>query len=685
MNFFKRTCTLLLAALLVFSLAACNSGTSSTPDQSQAGDTQGDTPDNATASNDKVLVVAVDATFEEKWNPFIVESAYDHQAVDQVFTPICQLNLRNELVPYGGNITAEETDDGGVLYTVTINEGMKFTDGEPVTIDDYIYGIYVRSDPSYAGRPGSTLGGFIEGVPEYFYDNANYSDDIAALEEEVAKRYDPANVTFEDFLEYAKATNLDGWWDGDPESGEDWPGYIDGEGFGEDLAAIDATNADQLFELLAKVEYENYGEYYDTLTWGSEKAKSDYALSNLSEGVDVTEISGVTRIDDLTCTVKFTTISITGDRELALNNGLGNLIPEHYYGAVTKGDVSSIIANMEPMGSGPYKWAGFADNIITCTANDEFFMAAPKIGTVRWQYIPQPDIVTSLASGAIDIANPSSSKANVEELTALGLEFALIDNAGYGYMAMNTERVPLEVRKGYFSLMNRAPTVEGYYGPDLAQVIERPMTTTLAEYPIDATAYYTYSRDEALKYFEQAGYTQDASGKLVDATGKQLVLNTYIGGSGEGDHPAYAMLVQAAEDMAALGGELQIQDVEFGVLQGAMNDGTADAWIMAWGSVYDCDKSTQFHSTGGQNRYNFSNQKMDDLLDEIVQTIDLEERRALVAEMLDFAMDQCLEMPIYQRKNMLAYNSTTVDMNTIPEASASYDYNQVLWQVDLLG
>lgn len=648
-----------------------------------AGNAPGGTADQAL--NDKLIVIGVDATFEEKWNPFSVESAYDHQVIDQIFTPICLINERNELEPYGGDISYQENPDGTVLYTITINKGMTFTNGQGVTIDDYIWSIYVRADPSYTGV-GSALSSFIEGLENYYYDDPDYADRLKTMEQEAKARYSPGTISLEDFLDYARATNLDGWWKGNPGGGagggKTWSDYAKDEGFGDQLAQINPGDPAAMLDLIGEIEWKNYRDGYDTSGWALEKAKKDYALGNLSEGVTVKEISGIKKIDDYTCTVLITKKDIYGDRGLTTQNGFGKLIPRSYYGDITKGDVSAILANMNPLGSGPYIWQGFRDNIATCRANKDFFKGIPKTGRIRWQYIPQTEIISALASGVIDIANPSASKTNIAEMDRLGLRYDLIDNPGYGYMAMNTQRVPLLVRKGYWCLMNRGPSVEGYFGAQLAQVIERPMTTTVAEYPSGAAPYYPYSREEALKYFQEAGYSQ-VNGKLVDSAGKQLVLNTYIGGSGEGNHPAYAMLVQAAEDMRSLGGEIQIQDVAFNVLQGAMNDGAADGWIMAWTSVYDCNKAPQFRSDGSQNRYNFKDPKMDGMLDRITETIDLGERRVLVAEMLDYAMDRCLELPLYQRKNAIAYNTNTLDMNTVPKAATAADYENVLWQVDV--
>ena len=396
-----------------------------------------------------------------------------------------------------------------------------------------------------------------------------------------------------------------------------------------------------------------------------------------AEGVKVPEIAGVKRVDDYTATVTYNSVNIIGDRTINMY-----LVPEHYYGEYTKGDVGNILKNMEPMGSGPYKWGGFSDNIVTLTANNDYFEGQPKTPNVKFQFVPHADTVAELAAGRIDIGNPNSSQEVLDEIEASGnMAYELVPNAGYGYMGMNAKTMSKEVRQGIFYLMNRKPAVQGYFG-ELANVIERPMTTILAEYPKDATEVYAYSPDKALEKFKEAGYTQQ-NGKLVNSKGEQLKVVAYVGGSGSGDHPAYAMLTQASTAMAELGGELQIQDVDFNVLQAAMNDGTADMWCLAWGASNNCDRSPQFSSTGAQNRYGIADEKMDNLLAEIVKESDLEARKVLVSQMLDHAMDLAIELPLYQRQNVWGYNSDNINMDTVEESSATWDFTDFLWKIEM--
>lgn len=630
------------------------------------------------------LVIATQ-TFEGKFNPFYAESAYDMQVLDQIFVNPQIVNKDNKLEDWAGSITYKEiaAEDGHtqVEYTVKVKKGMKFTDGEPITIDDVIYYYYVLADPSYTGPSSTFYTEDIVGLKEYYYDDPNYSAVIEGYAKTVVEKYSLDTISKEDFITYLIESNLDGWWNGKPSSdiAKDytWSDYIIDEGYEEQLKNIDATNPDAMLALLAEIEYTSYGEYYDPASWWEAKLAEDYIKGNLADGINVETISGITRVDDYTCKVLYDSVNIYGDR--AIN---GPIVPSHYYGSFTKGNAEAVVSvNMDrPMGSGPYIWGGFADNIVTCTANDDYFQGKPYVKTVKWQVYSDDDIYAAFVAGDIDIANPTLNKDKLQEYIDAEFAYDLIDNNGYGYLGINANNVDKLVRKGFMHLLNRAPSVEGYYGT-MAQVIERPMTTTLAEYPQDAKEFYGYNPTKALDYFKQAGYEQK-DGKLVK-NGKQLVLNVYIGGDGVGNHPGYAMLTQAANDLAGMGGELIINDVQFSVLQNAMNSGEADMFVLAWGTVTTCDQRTTYMTGGGQNRYNVSNKELDKLLEQVVITMDLKERSAIVAKALDIVMDEAVEMPLYQRKNGYVYNPVTVNLSSLPETTTYWSYERVLWKVKL--
>ena len=655
----RKILALLLSATMLFTLGGCSS--------------DGKGNNKGGASNNTLVIGTL--TFNGVFNPFFYNTAYDNQAYQTVFTKVCEINENNELIDKGGSITAEEitAEDGNVqtLYTIKLKEGMKFHDGEDVTIDDLIFSYYVYADPTYDGMSSFISSIDIVGMKEYYYDDANYSSKIAEIKAQAEKKA----ATEEGFIQYLIDSNCEGWYKGDPNGdigdGKTFIEYLKNEGYEADSVA---SNSDEFLKLLAKCEYEKYKDSYDAVAWWTSTLSKDYISAGLEDGIDVETITGINKVDDLTCTVLVNGINVIGDRELAVKE----LTPEHYYGeGFVKGNLSGVKAkNDTPMGSGPYKWVGYDNNVVSVTKFDDYFLGVPKIENIKYQVIEEEQKVNAIISGDIDITDPSASLEIMEELEANEIEYSLIGNPGYGYIAISAKRVPdLKVREGLMHLMTREQAIATYYG-ELAQVIERPMTPTLAEYPQDAKEYWGYDKEKALECFKEAGYEQ-VGGKLVK-DGKQLTVEVVIGDASS--HPSTPILTQMKSDMEELGAELIINDVDFSILSNRVNNDDVDMWVMAWGNSTNCDLSqifgSEFTKAGGSNRTWVEDSEVDALLKEVMQTLDLEERKALVAKELDKIMSWATYMPVYQRKNLWVYNPETVNTDTIPENTSTY-YNYV--------
>lgn len=655
----------ILAALLSATMLLTVAGCGNKGENGSASNNTG-----TTNSSNNTLVIGT-STFNGIFNPYFYSSAYDAEAMAPVFTSVCGTNENNELVPRGGEITSEEVkaEDGSVQtkYTIKLKEGMKYHDGTDVTIDDLIFAYYVYADPTYDGMASFVSSLDIVGMKEYYYDDANYSTKVA----EIAAQAGEKAATEEGFIQYLVESNCDGWYQGDPSGdigdGTTFVDYLKKEGYDADSVA---SNSDEFLKLLAKCEYEKYADGYDATAWWTSKLSSDYISEGLADGIDVETITGIEKVDDLTCTVLVNGINISGDRQLALQS----LTPKSYYGeGFTKGDLSMVKAkNDTPMGSGPYKWVGYDNNVVSLTKFDDYYLGTPKIENVKFQVIDEEQKVNAVISGDIDITMPSASLEIMEELKANEINYSLVGNPGYGYIALSAKRVPdKKVREGLMHLMTREQAISTYYG-ELAQVIERPMTPTLAEYPTDAKEYWGYDKDKALECFKEAGYTQEG-GKLVK-DGKQLSVEVCIGNASS--HPSTPILTQMKADMEELGAELIISDVDASILFNRMENDDVDMWVAAWGNATDCDVSQMFGSEftkkGGSNRTWVEDKKVDDLLQKVMKTLDLEERKALVAEELDQIMSWATYMPIYQRKNLYIYNPETVNMDTIPKNTSTY-------------
>ena len=114
------------------------------------------------------LVVGT-ANFDGKFSPFFYTNAYEGEVLDLIHLPllgtdregaVVMSGIKGETRPYNGtdytytgiaDCTVTENPDGTVHYDITLKEGIKFSDGVTIDIDDVIFSLYVTLDPSYDG------------------------------------------------------------------------------------------------------------------------------------------------------------------------------------------------------------------------------------------------------------------------------------------------------------------------------------------------------------------------------------------------------------------------------------------------------------------------------------------------------------------------------------------------------
>lgn len=653
---FKKIMALAIAGVMAISLAACGSKDEATGEvaESQSGTSQYNT-----------LVVGT-SEMNGVFNPFFYSTAYDHYAFQSIFDMVTIRDDNNELKPNLGEISFEEIkNEAGettqIKYTIKLKEGVKFSDGEDVTIDDLIFTYYVLADPYYDGMlTFRTLD--IVGLNEYYYDSPDYATKM----EEFQQKAD--NISDEEVNKYIETTV-------DTDIAENTAKSINEAlefGIDPNASDLDAQVRAKYIETLKAdegIKQEAADDLFNTL-------KKEYIDANLADGVQVTEISGIEKVDDYTCTVLVNGVSITAEREL----GQQYVMPQHYYGVgddgteFKKGDMSIPKSRTEaPMGSGAYIFKKYENNILELEANPNYFKGAPKTPYLKFQVTSENNKVDAIINQDIDITDPAAQKETMSKLEENGIEYNLTDDNGYGLIGINSERIPdINVRKGLMHLMNRKPAIDSYYG-DLAEVLERPMPSTLPEYPQDAQEYYGYDKAKALEYIEKAGYTKDANGKLVDSTGKQLKIE--IGVSDLATNPTANILSQMKTDLDEMGAEFIVSDLQFNVLADRVLSGDLDMFVLGWGNVTHADLRQLYHSSSieaGSNYYRLASPELDALLEEASSTLDLEKRKEIIAKALDLIMENAVTMPIHQKKKLTVFNGETLNMDTVYRSSSPY-------------
>lgn len=451
----------------------------------------------------------------------------------------------------------------------------------------------------------------------------------------------------------------------------------------------------------------------------------------VATGDDVPNIKGIIRTGDYSLTVHMTEYDAT-----AIYNMSFSIAPLHHYGDVSKydydnnkfgfdkGDLSGVKAKTtEPLGCGPYIFKSYENGVVTMEANPTYFLGEPKTKTVLFKEGEDADYVPGIVTGTYDLAVPSISEETLNaitdansngELTGDTLTTILVDYRGYGYLGINADLVNIDgdpgseeskaLRKGFMTVLAvyRDTVINSYYG-DRAAVIQYPISNTSwaapqpadegyrAAYSVDADGNDIFDSsmndeqkyDAALKaavtFFEKAGYTFDADGKVASApAGAPESYEILIPGQGKQDHPTYGIATAASKALETIGIKLSVNDVGTSVWNNALEGNTAQMWVAAWQSTADPDMYQVYHSSNAHgkgtnsNHYQVDDPALDALIIDGRTSADTEYRKSVYKQAMEIIMDWGVELPVYQRKDCTVASTIRVDCDTLPKDMTPY-------------
>ena len=184
---------------------------------------------------------------------------------------------------------------------------------------------------------------------------------------------------------------------------------------------------------------------------------------------------------------------------------------------------------------------------------------------------------------------------------------------------------------------------------------------------------YAAAKTAALGYLEAAGYTVE-NGKVTAAPeGAKLKYQVDIGGNGQGDHPTFLILKNAAAALAEIGMELYVNDLaNANDLYAAYQTGVSEMWCAAWGAATDPDMYQLYHSEGSTNYYQISDPELDELIEAGRMSTDQTYRKSIYKAAMEIIMDWGVEIPIYQRSECYLFSTEHVDISTLPTDMTPY-------------
>ena len=733
------------AALSLSLLAGCGGAASS------SAATSGESSSTATASTTTTAdgtIVLAETGFEGKFSPFFAASASDQDVIDLTQLGLLGADRKGEMIlngiegetrEYNGteytyrgtsDCTVTENADGTVTYDIKLRDDLKFSDGEPVTIDDVIFSMYVYLDPTYDGSV-TMYSTPIVGLEEYRNSMSTLSKLIAEAGED--------NTDYTNFTEEQQKAFWDAVNDGGVKFAQEIVDYMlangatdvasAAAGWGFDGLAADATAKD--FFLAIGAQYDWNFSAMEAETAGS--ALSDlipedvyaYATTGVAVGADVPSVAGIVKTGDYSMTLTTSELSTTMIYQLQMP-----IAPLHYYGdkslydydnnsfGFPKGDLSVVRSKTgAPMGGGMYTFSKYSDGVVYLDANPTYYDGAPKIAHVNMKETQEADKITGVQAGTIDISDPSYSLEVADQIADInGVEgedgpvitTRLKDFRGYGYIALSAENVKVgndpaseeskDLRKAIMTVIAayRDEGINSYYG-DTATIINYPMSNTSWAAPsvtddgykiaystdVDGNEIYTSDMSgdtkyaaalqAALGYFEAAGYTVENGQVTAAPAGAKMEYTVNIGASGNGDHPSFQVLTNAAAALKTIGFTLTVNDLaNASDLYSSYQSGVAEGWVAAWQSTNDPDMYQLYDSNGSTNYYKINDSDLDELIEAARQTTDQDDRKAMYKEAMEIILDWGVELPVYQRSEATIFSSERVDTTTIPNDMTPY-------------
>lgn len=389
--------------------------------------------------------------------------------------------------------------------------------------------------------------------------------------------------------------------------------------------------------------------------------------------------------------------------------------------------------NKVPLGAGPYiatdskdsdqpDQFGFQNNgLVYYKANENFLLHAPYIKRLRYKILTSNNALGDLKTGATHFVEPQFTKENSEELTnslsKRGIESVSTWQLGYGYIGINAGKVQnINLRKAIMSAMNTRDALQ-YYSTGTVANISWPMSAVSWAYPRSKGAaldpahpvdnmdnntgkdYMSYT-DEATAKKNIERYMQAAG---VSAGDSRLKVTFTVAGANVSEHPIYLVFKNAMDLLNECGWNVEVVPDQNALIK--LSTGSLSVWAAAWGSTIDPDMYQVYHKNStatsvlswgyreilaSQTTYPAENKiltEMSGYIDDAREITDRTQRTSLYRQAMDCVLQLAVELPVYQRQTLYAYNANFIDVSSLPAESDINSYNSPLskiWDVKLV-
>lgn len=310
----------------------------------------------------------------------------------------------------------------------------------------------------------------------------------------------------------------------------------------------------------------------------------------------------------------------------------------------------------DAMGTGPFQFVQYTpgDSIIL-EANPDYWGEGPFVDRVEFQFISEPTTaLTGLRTGEVDITNNIAPQEIPNLRESPDVELGQVASNNYWYFTCNFDREPFDdisVRRAMSFAIDREQVTQAAFF-DAA----RPAQSAFGENNFWATDYAPYSFDpgHAADLMEEAG--------VSDLTVDLMMTDEF-------PHTIDAAQVIASQ-WSDIGINTEIRTLDFASWLDEQGEGNYDCYVLGWLNNLDGESGyfAQHHSEGNFNFHGYSNQEVDELLDEARETVEENARRDLYNEAARHIIDDVSYGYLYIPDALLAWNPNVEGLEMHPDA-----------------
>jgi peptide/nickel transport system substrate-binding protein len=334
-----------------------------------------------------------------------------------------------------------------------------------------------------------------------------------------------------------------------------------------------------------------------------------------------------------------------------------------------------------PVGTGPFKfveWVPQSD--ITIERNPDyawgppgFHQGAPYLDSIRFTFIPEEaQRVNALEAGETDIILYAPAR-DVASMKDSGFDSAAIEVPGIAQVdIVNAAKAPtdeLAVRQAINFAVDQQAIID-VINSGVGQALHNVISPGVWGYDPAMEKMYTHDPAKAAKLLDDAGWTK-GSGDIRQKDGKYLEM---LWLNFPNRTPGVPELMQA--QLREVGADVKIEASDNpGNMTRARNREVNLEW-MTWESDDPSILRALYHSENMGDGWNYAFYKdphLDEVLEGIDSTIDLDKRKALVAEAQKIIMEQALVLPLQVDTNVVAWSPRTKNVKAVAFTLLPYD------------